>query len=50
VDIEAAGMEETQAKNTASTDGDFRRKVEEIENQLGLTVDGNFDHLVHVET
>src|SRR5262252_8000497 len=43
-------MEEKTAKDTVSTDGDFRKMIEEIADQLCLTVGGNFDHLVRVES
>jgi transcriptional regulator with GAF, ATPase, and Fis domain len=35
--------------NTTRTDQDFRRMVEEISDQLCLTIGGHFDHLVRVE-
>jgi len=45
----AAGMRESTTNNTIRTDDDFRRLVEQIADQLCLTVGGNFDHLVRVE-
>jgi nitrogen fixation/metabolism regulation signal transduction histidine kinase len=42
-------MEQRTAKNAVRTDEDFRRMVEEIADQLCLTIGGNFDHLVRVE-
>src|SRR5215475_14169536 len=42
-------MDQTMDKNTVRTDEDFRRMVEQIADQLCLTVGGNFDHLVRVE-
>src|SRR5215467_2194948 len=42
-------MGENSAKDTPSTDGDFRKMIEKIADQLCLTVGGNFDHLVHVD-
>src|SRR5215510_9415492 len=47
--VGVAGMEQETVKNTLRTDEDFRRMVEEIANQLCLTVGGNFDQLVRVE-
>jgi transcriptional regulator with GAF, ATPase, and Fis domain len=49
VDLGAAGVEQTTDKNAARIDDVFRRKIEEIANQLCLTIGGNFDHLVRVE-
>src|SRR5262249_36914531 len=43
------GMDHTMAKNTVRADGDFRRMVEQIADQLCLTVGGNFNHLVRVD-
>jgi formate hydrogenlyase transcriptional activator len=37
------------ATNTVRKDDDFRRTIEQIADQLCLTVGGNFDHLVRVE-
>src|SRR5262245_33323278 len=45
----AAGMRESTANNTIRTDDDFRRLVEQIADQLCLTIGGNFDHLVRIE-
>jgi transcriptional regulator with GAF, ATPase, and Fis domain len=42
-------MEPKAAKSMVGTDGNFRRMVEEIADQLCLTIGGNFDHLVRVE-
>ncbi len=42
-------MKQKPAKNTVMTDGDFRQMIEEIADQLCLTIGGNFDHLVRVE-
>src|SRR5215467_1472145 len=42
-------MDQTTAKNTVTVDDNFRRMVEQIADQLCLTVGGNFDHLVHVD-
>jgi len=42
-------MDQRMDKNTVRTDEDFRRMVEQIADQLCLTVGGNFDHLVRVE-
>ena len=42
-------MRESTSKNTIRTDDDFRRLVEQIADQLCVTVGGNFDHLVRVE-
>ena len=42
-------MEQRTAKNRVGTDENFRRMVEEIADQLCLTIGGNFDHLVRVE-
>jgi hypothetical protein len=44
-----ARLEHGTAKNTVRTDEDFRRVVEQIADQLCLTIGGNFDHLVRVE-
>src|SRR5262249_37993216 len=49
MDLVAMGMDQTRAKNTVSTEEDFRRMVEQVADQLCLTVGGNFDHLVRVE-
>src|SRR5262245_24572146 len=49
MDLVAGGMEQGTAKNIVRTDKDLRKMVEEIANQLCLTVGGNFDHLVRVE-
>src|SRR5215813_5317161 len=49
MDLVAAGMDQRMDKNTVRTDEDFRRMVEQIADQLCLTVGGNFDHLVRVE-
>src|SRR5499425_2930286 len=49
MELVAEGMDHTTAKSTARTDDDFRRMVEEIADQLCLTIGGNFDHLVRVE-
>ena len=40
---------EEQASKRARTDEDFRRRVEEISDQLCLTIGGNFNHLVRVD-
>src|SRR5262249_29760811 len=37
-------------KKAGSTEEEFRRMVEGIADQLCLTIGGNFDHLVRVET
>src|SRR5687767_8116417 len=42
-------MEQKTATNTVGACDDLRQMVEEIANQLCLTIGGNFDHLVHVE-
>src|SRR5215472_4069624 len=42
-------MEPGTAKKTAYTNDDFRRLVEQIADQLCLTIGGNFCHLVRVE-
>src|SRR5262247_4614170 len=42
-------MDQRTDKDTVTTDEDFRRMVEQIANQLCLTVGGKFDHLVRVE-
>ena len=42
-------MDHTTANNTVRTDEDFRRMVEQIADQLCLTVGGNFNHLVRVD-
>src|SRR4029434_6400787 len=42
-------MDQRMDKNTVRTDEDFRRMVEQIADQLCLTVGGNFDHLVRVD-
>src|SRR5215510_3252558 len=38
------------APDTVPADGDLRRMVEEVANQLCLTVGGHFDHPVRVES
>jgi transcriptional regulator with GAF, ATPase, and Fis domain len=38
-----------QTPNTVQTHDDFRQMVEQIANQLCLTIGGNFDHLIRVE-
>src|SRR5215475_9983554 len=50
VDLGAAGVDQEADKNAAHPDDVFRRKIEEIADQLCLTIGGNFDHLVRVET
>src|SRR5215467_10960317 len=45
----ASGMRESTTNSTIRTDDDFRRLVEQIADQLCVTVGGNFDHLVRVE-
>src|SRR5215467_9762123 len=42
-------MDQTTAKNTVTVDDNFRRMVEQIADQLCLTVGGNFNHLVRVD-
>src|SRR5215831_13027304 len=42
-------MDQRTADSPLSTEEEFRRTVEEIANQLCLTIGGNFDHLVRVE-
>jgi transcriptional regulator with GAF, ATPase, and Fis domain len=42
-------MEQGRAKNTVRTAEDFRQMVEDIADQLCLTIGGNFNHLVRVE-
>ena len=42
-------MDERAGNNTVRTDQDLRRMVEQIADQLCLTVGGNFDHLIRVE-
>src|SRR5499427_925257 len=42
-------MDQTTPKNTVTMDDNFRRMVEEIADQLCLTIGGNFDHLVRIE-
>jgi transcriptional regulator with GAF, ATPase, and Fis domain len=49
MELVAAGMDRTTVNNTIRTDEDFRRMVEQIADQLCLTVGGNFDHLVRVD-
>jgi transcriptional regulator with GAF, ATPase, and Fis domain len=49
MDLVTTGMDHTMAKNTVRTDEDFRRMVEQIADQLCLTVGGNFNHLVRVD-
>src|SRR5262250_2201180 len=49
MELVAEGMDHTTAKSTARTDDDFRRMVEEIADQLCLSIGGNFDHLVRVD-
>jgi transcriptional regulator with GAF, ATPase, and Fis domain len=49
MELVAAGMDRTTVNNTIKTDEDFRRMVEQIANQLCLTVGGNFNHLVRVD-
>src|SRR5262252_7915977 len=49
MDQVTTGMDHTMAKNTVRADEDFRRMVEQIADQLCLTVGGNFNHLVRVD-
>src|SRR5262245_15168868 len=49
MDPVTTGMDHSMAKNTVRTDEDFRRMVEQIADQLCLTVGGNFNHLVRVD-
>jgi formate hydrogenlyase transcriptional activator len=49
VELTAARLKEKKVNNTVSADGELRRMVEAIADQLCLTVGGNFDHLVRVE-
>ena len=42
-------MDEKTVKDTLPAHGDFRKMIEEIADQLCLTVGGNFDHLVRIE-
>jgi transcriptional regulator with GAF, ATPase, and Fis domain len=42
-------MEQKTANDALPADGGFRKMIEEIADQLCLTVGGNFDHLVRVE-
>jgi formate hydrogenlyase transcriptional activator len=42
-------MKERMDEDTSRSDEHLRRMVEEIANQLCLTVGGNFDHLVRIE-
>src|SRR5690349_22875409 len=42
-------MEERTTENTVEEDKRLRRMVEDIADQLCLTVGGNFDHLVRIE-
>ena len=48
VEFVMAGVEGT-VKDRVRTDDDLRRMVEQIADQLCLTIGGNFDHLVRVE-
>jgi transcriptional regulator with GAF, ATPase, and Fis domain len=48
VDFVAALMDQRTANETVRTDADFRRMVEQIADQLCLTIGGNFNHLVRV--
>jgi len=49
MELVATRMDHTMAKSTLRTDEDFRRMVEQIADQLCLTVGGNFNHLVRVD-
>jgi transcriptional regulator with GAF, ATPase, and Fis domain len=42
-------MKPEAVRNSASSEENFRKKIEEIADQLCLTIGGNFDHLVRVE-
>jgi formate hydrogenlyase transcriptional activator len=49
VELVATDMEERTVKGTLGRDDDLRRMVEQIADQLCLTIGGNFDHLVRIE-
>jgi transcriptional regulator with GAF, ATPase, and Fis domain len=49
MELVGKGMEPAAAKSSVRSEDTFRRMVEQIADQLCLTIGGNFNHLVRVE-